>query len=282
MNLASACLMALLLAEPAAAPSAFRSKMHQTHPPSTQPELWQRTKPRAVVLIHGVKPHVLSASKTRQALFHDWQLAGSSIVQALGKDADVYAYAWSQNVVFPAVTSDEALPKAIRKLKFMGYDEIVLVGHSAGGLVARMLVEDHPELGVAKVVQVCSPNGGAPLAEAAFAVRRDQEPLMRSLTKSERNKSVEERNGRKIPPTCQFLCVVAAAGLETDGLVPVASQWTEDLQKQGIPAVRMKSTHWMAMRSPKAAEKIAEWVNASHPRWAAERVQAERKTILRD
>lgn len=275
---------ALMVAQaPAEAPlPAIETKFIQAHPAPAAPDQWTRTKTRAVVLIHGIKPHVWNASKIREPLFHDWQLAGSAMAQTLGKDGDVYSFAWGQNGGLDAVVNHASLPQAIRKLKFMGYEEIVLIGHSAGGLVARMLVEDQPELGVAKVIQVCSPNGGAPLAGAAFAVRRDQESLLRSLTTAERRKCLESRCGCAIPQKCQFLCVVGFAGLGTDGLVPITSQWTEELQKQGVPAVRLSTTHWGAMRSARSAEKLAEWVNASHPRWDAEQVKAAKKVVLGD
>jgi pimeloyl-ACP methyl ester carboxylesterase len=283
MHSALSILVAFSLAQAPAEPvPPIETKIIQAHPAPMVADQWTRTKPRAVMLIHGIKPHVWSKEKIAQPLYHDWQLPGSAMAQALGKDGDVYSFAWGQNGGLNAVVNHSALPQAIKKLKFMGYDEVVLIGHSAGGLIARMLVEDQPELGVTKVIQVCSPNGGAPLAEVAFAVRRDQESLLRSLTTAERRKCLESRCGCAIPEKTQFLCVVGCASLGTDGLVPITSQWTEDLQKQGIPAVRLSTTHWTAMRSAKSAEKLAEWVNANHPRWDAEQVKAAKKVVLGD
>lgn len=42
---------------------------------------------------------------------------------------------------------------------------IVLVGHSAGGVVARLAMVMHPDLKVARLVTIASPNLGTPLAE---------------------------------------------------------------------------------------------------------------------
>src|SRR6266481_2076616 len=51
--------------------------------------------------------------------------------------ADVFALAYSQEVGVERVAETPVLRQAVSKLKALGYREVVLVGHSAGGLVAR-------------------------------------------------------------------------------------------------------------------------------------------------
>ena len=51
-----------------------------------------------------------------------------------------------------------------------------LVGYSAGALIARYFVEDSPDYGVTKVIQVCAPNGGSGWGKLTAGVRQSQEP----------------------------------------------------------------------------------------------------------
>lgn len=235
---------------------------------------------RAVLLLHGLRIHPLNSAKVYEALFHDWQLPGSVLVKALGRDADVFAYAYAQNTRLEKVAQTPTLANAIGKLRFLGYTDIVLVGHSTGGVVARVFVEDHPSAGVTRVIQVCAPNDGSSLANLNFTVAKNQEVFLHSLTKKERLVWNELREDKKIPPQVDFLCVVGASGPHGDGMVSCKSQWSPDLQKQGIPAVRLATTHLTVLRAPKTVEKIAELVRAPHPRWTADKVEAMRKSIV--
>jgi pimeloyl-ACP methyl ester carboxylesterase len=235
---------------------------------------------RAVLLLHGLGIHPLNNARVYEPLFHDWQLPGSTLVKALGKDADVFAYAYSQNTRIEKVAQTPALAQAIGKLRFLGYPEIILLGHSTGGVVARLFVEDYPRSGVTKVVQVCAPNDGSSWAKLNFSVAKDQELFLHSLTKKERLVWNELRDDKRIPGNVDFLCVVGATGLHGDGMVSCKSQWSPDLQKQGIPAVRLTTTHLTVLRAPKTVDKVAELVREDHPRWSAEKVQAMRKSIM--
>src|SRR5262249_33218472 len=138
-------------------------------------------------------------------------------------------------------TADEiarspALSKAVKSLRSAGYDEVTLVGYSAGGLIARLFVEDAPNCGVTKVIQVCAPNAGSEWAFLRSGVRAVQAPFVRSLAKDDRSGIAQARVDKKIPMQIEFVCIVAAATWLSDGVVRRDAQWTTDLQLQGIPA----------------------------------------------
>jgi pimeloyl-ACP methyl ester carboxylesterase len=258
------------------------TRFAQVYPLPKVKEAMERTptQHRAVLLIAGLRMHSFSAAKVHQAQFHDWQSPSSHLVQVLGKNADVFAFAYAQNVPVDVIAQHASLAENIQKLRRMGYEEIILLGHSAGGIVARNFVEENPNSGVTRVVQVCAPNLGSSWAKADVTVRRDQEPFMHSLTKEERLKSCQRRQDRRIPPNVQFLCVVGSTGNLGDGIVSISSQWPEDLQAQGIPAARLSTTHFFAVRSAGSAARIADLTFQFSPRWSAEELTQRRKAIL--
>jgi pimeloyl-ACP methyl ester carboxylesterase len=235
---------------------------------------------RAILLIHGLSIHPVNKAKVYEPNFHDWQLPGSVLVKTLGKDADVYAFAYSQTTRVEKVADAPALAQAVGKLRFLGYTEVALLGHSTGGVVARLFVEDQPRAGVTHVMQVCAPNAGSSWAKLNISVAKEQEPFRQSLTKKERLIASELRDDKKIPADIDFLCVVGATGPHGDGIVSCKSQWSSDLQKQGIPAVRLPTTHFTVLRSPKTVERIAELAREEHPRWSQDKVQSMRKSIV--
>jgi pimeloyl-ACP methyl ester carboxylesterase len=252
--------------------------------PAPGKEGFERTpgQDRAVVLIHGIRLHPFNSTRAAEPIFHDWQQAGSSLVKALGKEADVYAYSYGQTMPIQTIADGPALTRAVGKLKAMGYKEVILVGHSAGGLLARLFVEDHADSGVTKVIQICTPNDGSSWAKANFAVCKDQELFVHSLTKKERCKQCVLREDKKIPEKIGFCCLVGVAGALGDGVVNSHCQWSGDLQKQGIPAMRLNTSHFTVMRSPKTIDKIVELIREPQPRWTPEMVEKMRKSILAD
>ena len=265
-----------------ALPDVIETKFEQVHPLPKVKEIAERSpgQTRAVLLVSGLLYHPISKSKVHQALLHDWQKPACHLVAALGKHADVYAFAYSQNVPLESICQHPALANSVQRLKALGYEEIILLGHSAGGVMARMFVEDNPEAGVARVIQVCTPNKGSSWAKTDIRTK-DQEPFLHSLTKEERLKCCQKRADKKIPPNVEFLCVIAeAANLGGDFLVSKSSQWPDDLRKQGIPAVLINTNHFLALRLQKNAEKIAELAVQNHPRWSEEQMVARRKVIL--
>ena len=46
------------------------------------------------------------------------------------------------------IAGSAALADNIRRVRQLGYKEIILLGHSAGGVIVRQFVEDHPDAGV--------------------------------------------------------------------------------------------------------------------------------------
>jgi triacylglycerol esterase/lipase EstA (alpha/beta hydrolase family) len=229
---------------------------------------------RAVVLVNGLRWRDFLTSHASVAEFASWQHPKSALVQTLKKDADLFAFAYGQNVSVDRVAASAGLADGIRRVRQLGYKELVLVGHSAGGIVARQFVEDHPDTGVTRVIQVATPNGGSDWAKALH------EPFFASLTKRERQASMQARADKKIPAGVEFVCVVS--GMGTDGVVQCRCQWTEDLQRQGIPAVALHKNHHNAIASQAGADIIARLVRDDQPRWDAAKVAAEKKKILHE
>ena len=300
-------MVALLFSTLLSADATVATKFAQVSP------AWNETAPfsrsaeqtRAVLLIHGLLPHPFSDRNVAQAHWQYWQWPSSTLVKTLAKEADIYAFAYSQNVAVEEIAAAPQLAESIRTLRQLGYREIVLVGHSAGGLVARHFVEDVPDAGVTKVVQVCAPNGGSHWAKAHVAVRESQEVFLDSFSKGGRQKTLALRPDKKVPGKIEFVCLVGnlECGVEAettirfgrmtrgvhvavsgrwqgDGLVATDCQWTADLQEQRIPVAVMEVDHLNAIRSAEAVAAIAKLVREPQPRWTAEQVAAAKERLL--
>jgi hypothetical protein len=242
---------------------------------------WARSdkQTQAVVLIHGFYLH-LKDKTVPKAAFRPWQNADGPVVKELSKSADVFIFAYGQNAPVDGIVKQSQLSDNIAQLRKLGYQEIVLVGHSAGGLIARNFVEDYPDAGVTKVVQVCAPNGGSPLA--TLHVPKSQQPFERCLSEDGRKECLKDRAAKKIPEKIQFVCIVARsdAKAHTDGIVPCLNQWTADLQKQGIPAIGMIGGHREVVRDAKHAKALVAVICEPHPRWSAERIESAKKELF--
>jgi pimeloyl-ACP methyl ester carboxylesterase len=257
------------------------SRFIQVHPlPPDEISLIRSSgQTRAVILIHGLQIHPVSSLEVLKANFRSWQKAHSQFVEALALETDVYAFAYSENVPLERIVSESLLNVKISKLKDLGYAQIVLIGHSAGGLIARELVEDYPGCGVTKVIQICAPNAGTSVANMESSVRRIQRPFLHCLTKEGRAVCLQERADKRIPPSVQFVCVIADGFGSGDFLVSSASQWPRDLQDQGIPAVALHTNHFAIMHSKTQAQKIAEIVREDMPRWNESQVASMKKSL---
>lgn len=234
---------------------------------------------RAVVLIHGLGLHLISADKALHPALRSWQLPQSPLVRRLAQDSDVYALSYSQNATVEEIASSGELRRHLRQLNAAGYKQIVLVGHSAGGLIARQLVEDHPDLGVTRVLQICTPNAGSSWASLKTA-RGAQKSFLSSLTRSRRTETLEHRMHKRIPDSVDFACVIGSCHLKGDGIVFSRSQWSNDLQEQGIPAFPLRTTHWDAMTNSRTPELIGKLVVEPLPRWERSRVVQQRRLLL--
>lgn len=271
------------VAEPAPAPLA--TECVQVFPHRGPDVAWARSpnQTRAVLLLHGLHPHAFSDAVVYRPVRSSWQEPGSTLVQTLGHDADVYSYSYAQNVPVETIAASPDLLSVVGRLRQLGYLEIVMLGHSAGGVIARRFVEDHPDAGVTKVIQVCAPNAGSSLGKVSATVRHSQEPFLASLTKQARQADLKTRAGLRVPAHVEFVCVVGSLfGCSGDGAVRCDCQWPDDLQAQGIPAVRFGAGHVAAVRSTKAAELLAELVRAPQPRWTAEQVRQARFQVLKE
>ncbi|OAI46548.1 hypothetical protein AYO44_11200 [Planctomycetaceae bacterium SCGC AG-212-F19] len=127
--------------------------------PAGQPLTRSSSHPRAVVLIHGFSFWPLTKGETRAEL-HAYQRPNSPLVKRLSLAADVFALAYEQTIPITEFAGLSVFRQDIQLIRELGYTEIVLVGFSAGGLIARQFVEDAPAGGVTKVIQVDSPNLG--------------------------------------------------------------------------------------------------------------------------
>jgi pimeloyl-ACP methyl ester carboxylesterase len=244
---------------------------------------WRRSagERRAVVLIQGLMVQPFSNEKVLRAALRDWQKPGSQLVKRLAADSDVFAFAYGQNVPVDEIADHPALWGGLLRLRALGYREVVVVGYSAGGLIARRLVEEYPDAGVTKVVQVCAPNAGSGWAKV-HGVRKNQRAFLQSLTKEDRRRELTSRLDVSIPDDVEFVCVVGTGAVAGDGIVSSRSQWSPDLQAQGVPAVAVATDHLSAVRHSAGVAKIAELVVTPQPRWSPAKVAAARKAILKD
>jgi len=235
---------------------------------------------RAIVLFHGLRIQPLSAAAVRRAEPSIWESDHAPIVKLLCQDSDVFGFHYAQSTTVDDVARSPELLRSIQRLKTYGYKEIVLIGYSAGAIIARQFVEDNPESGVTKVIQVGAPNGGSDWTVLMHGVRAPQVKFVESLTKESRRTANHVRAERRIPDHVQFTCVVTVSNWIGDGVVRRDSQWTGDLQAQGIPAEMILLPHVGAMFSARLSDKIRDLVHRPQPRWTSEQVRAARPRIL--
>jgi pimeloyl-ACP methyl ester carboxylesterase len=238
-----------------------------------------RTKDRAVILLPGLKVHPFRPSLAARPDLHAWQEPNSELVKTLAKDSDVFAFSYAQITQLDAVAQCPALLDSVILLRTAGYKEIALVGHSAGGVIARLFAEAYPDSGVTKVVCVAAPHIGSELANLKGGYPRIQATFIQSLSPESRLEAppclIEER----IEVVCM---VMKLKRVEGDGLVALSSQWPEECRRQGIPAVRVLGSHFEAMISPQGVRAIGELVRDKLTRWTPEEVDRARKILFRD
>ncbi len=232
-----------------------------------------------MVLLHGYRPYP-SEEAVAHADFRDWQRPTALLVKELAKDSDVFSYGYGQNASVDAIVAAGGLADGVRQLRRVGYRDVVLVGHSAGALVARHFVEDNPDAGVTKLIQVCPPNGGT--RAATLTLFKSQRPFLDSLTPEGREMCLKERAAKTIPNAVQCVCILSNADGDSDGLVRCDCQWTPDLQRQGIPVVTIKVAHRTVPRVANGVAAIAAAVRQEQPRWKPERVLAMKNELFKE
>jgi pimeloyl-ACP methyl ester carboxylesterase len=237
-------------------------------------------KTRAVVLIPGLYVHPLRPAKATQPAHRPWQEPKSELVKALAKDFDVFAFGYAQTISVDDVALSFGLRDAVARLRRSGYTEIVLVGHSAGGVIARQFAENFPDAGVTKVIAVAAPFAGAEAATFKIGYPKVQAPFVKSLTPEARTGAVRA-NKHPLRNDVQIVCVVCKLKhIETDGLVFIRSQWPDDLQRFGVPAVLAPVSHFDAMHSAATAKTIAELARERLKRWPPEDVERAKKELF--
>lgn len=85
-------------------------------------------KGRAVILIEGLDLHIVNRGLSGRAELRPWQQPGSILVRTLAKDADVFAYSYSQTAPVTEIAAWPALGQSVTRLRQAGYAEIELLG----------------------------------------------------------------------------------------------------------------------------------------------------------
>lgn len=239
----------------------------------------QKTKDRAVLLVPGLKIHPLRPALATRPDLHSWQEPNSELVKTLAKDSDVYSFGYAQITPLDAVAQSPGLRDSVSNLQKAGYKEIVLVGHSAGGVIARLFVETYPDSGVTKVITVAAPHTGSDLAHLKGGYPKVQATFVQSLSPESRIQAAP----RKIEDKIEMACIVCKLKrVEGDGLVNLNSQWPEECRKMGIPAVLVQGSHFEAMSGQAGVKAIGELAREKLTRWSPEEVDKGRKVLFRD
>lgn len=276
---------ALLLALATAAPPStdLQTEFWQVAP-GTAPKRWAAPdKPvagaKAVVLIPGLHIHPLRPSKVAAPELSRWQLPKSDLVKTLAAEFDVFAFAYSQTLTVDEIAQAAALRDAVAELRKAGYKEIVLVGHSAGAVIGRHFVEQNPDAGVTRVIAVAPPFAGAGAATLNVGYPKAQAPFVKSLTPVARKDATKQ--GNALGKDIEFACVVCKLKRsDSDGVVPTRSQWPEDLQQLGVPAVLAQVSHIDAMDDSTTAKAILQLAKGKLTRWSPEEVETARKVLF--
>jgi pimeloyl-ACP methyl ester carboxylesterase len=167
----------------------------------------------------------------------------------------------------------------VSNIKKAGYKEIVLIGHSAGGVIARLFVESNPDAGVTKLITVSSPHTGSELAHLKGGYPKVQASFVQSLLPEIRIQAAP----RKIDDKIEMACVICKLKrVDGDGLVNLNSQWPEECRKLGIPAVLVQGNHFEAMIGQAGVKAIGELAREKLTRWSPEEVDKARKVLFRD
>ncbi len=243
-----------------------------------EPLTIQKTKSRAAIIIHGLQLHPLRPEKAAKPEMHDYQEAGSALVEGLSESHDVFSWSYGQTIVLDAVAVAPGLRSAVAKLKAAGYSEIALLGHSAGGIIAKQFVDRVPNSGVTKIVIVCTPYYGSDYATINIGLPSTQVSMIKSLLPSVRTAITRVMPAND--PKFEICCVIAKIrGISGDSLLSLESQWPPELQKQGIPASLVSVNHFDAMKAPQAVATIVELTRDPIVRWTPEQT-AKAKAIV--
>jgi pimeloyl-ACP methyl ester carboxylesterase len=240
----------------------------------------KKTKPNAVLLVQGLYLRLLRPEKVAEAELQDWQRPRADLVKELASDFDVYSFGYAQTAPLDVVASTEGMRQRVAALKAAGYEKIVLVGHSAGGVIARQFVERYPTAGVTKIIQVACPNEGAVFASIGIGLPKPQVGFIKSLIPETRREACKACT-TPVPKDVEFAVVVCKyKRYQGDTIVDVTSQWPDDLQKMGVPAVLVSASHNAAVKDAATIAEIGALARGKLTRWNEGEVAEARKVLF--
>lgn len=224
------------------------------------------TKTKAVLCIPGLYPHPLRPEKATKPEKHPWFEPKAPLLKALADEFDVYGFGYAQTIAVDGVALSNGLRATIAKLKSARYQEIVLIGHSAGGLIAHQFAELYPDSGVTKVLPVAAPYTGSELAELKLPLPYTQVSYIKSLAPTPRLEALKERLA--FPRSIDICCVMCkVTKLPHDIMVTLDSQWPSEIRQQGIPATLVNANHFEILKSPQGVSTVADLAKSKLVRW---------------
>ncbi len=156
---------------------------------------------------------------------------------------------------------------------------LILVGHSAGGLVARLFMVQNPRIAVAALITIATPHLGTPLAQFGELIEEsplawlvpymganglgDSFALYRDLAEERPGNFLYLLNRRPHPPA-RYISVVRTAddGISGDLLVP---DWSQDLRRVAAlrgraHTLREPGTHALSERDATLLIHLLRWL----------------------
>ena len=238
-------------------------------------------KEKAAILIHGMRLYPFRPHRAMIPQRHEFQEPDADLPRSLAATFDVFSFAYAQTLPVDGYAHAPGLRIAVERLRKIGYAEIVLIGHSCGGVISRQFVETYPDAGITKVIQVASPNLGSDLAIVKTGYHKIQSPIVESCIPAVR-KAMVQQTRKLIPPKVEFATVVCKIpGFDGDVLVWTDAAWPDDLQRQGIPVALVGNDHFTAMEAPPSVKVILELAREKLTRWSPEDVEKARNVIFR-
>jgi pimeloyl-ACP methyl ester carboxylesterase len=238
------------------------------------------TKTRAIVLIHGLLPRPIRPELAHTPDPHSWQNRTGDLVKTLAEDFDVFGVSYAQTLPADLVPVSQKFRESIAVLNKLGYKDIVLVGHSAGGIIARHFVEMFPDAGVTKLITIATPHLGSGWTNVPSRLwPKSQVPFIESL--SEGYRTVATRNAPPLPKNLEVLSIVCKLPrIDSDTMVGVKSQWPTDFQQQGISAIVVRCNHFEAMKNTEVTKAIQTAARDRIVRWKPEDVEKARGLLF--
>ncbi|MBF0340906.1 MAG: hypothetical protein HQL95_08085 [Magnetococcales bacterium] len=236
---------------------------------------WSTARADVTLLVHGYlsgDDAWESSGVARELQNSGWTSGGRVRVGARGEVLLPPNVASGQRVFYladlpseaPLTVQADALKGGLIALrKQRGQEQTVLVGHSAGGVVARLLMVRFPELAIHTLITIASPHLGTDKAEVAGLVASTplsmMAPMM-GLDTLNRSRSLYEDLVRERPgnflywlnhqphPKARYLSIIRQEGFafSGDNTVPVASQdmaRVAALKDQTLPALTIGQDH---------------------------------------